>query len=108
MRNTVIAVLYQLDHGESGDLLGESFDVDQAGYADAVRDLQWCRDELAAAIGLPEGAAIDLIAATAAPGIPIAPLCDGCRDAVPAWLVREGDEITQECQDCYAMRLARK
>ncbi len=60
MRQTIVAVLHQLDHGEAGDLLGEAFDVDQEGYADAVRDLTWCRNKLAEAIGLSPDTAIDL------------------------------------------------
>lgn len=58
VRQTLIAVLNQLDNGEAGDLLGEAFDVDQDGYADAVRDLAWCRNELAELLGVPPGTAI--------------------------------------------------
>ena len=32
---------------------------------------------------------------------PIPTTCDGCRDAVPAWLVRMRDDVQLVCDDCY-------
>lgn len=112
LRRTIIAVLFQLDHGEAGDLLGEGFDSDQAGYGDAVRDLTWCRNQLAEAIGLPEGTAIELDGTPDAPtpspasATPTpaerAATCELCADAIAAWIVRMRGEISQVCNDCYA------
>lgn len=60
-KDTIAAVLHQLDYGEAGDLF--EYGCELPAHADAIRDLAWCRDALAEAIGLPR------LTPTEAPGV---------------------------------------